>query len=53
VRADELACGVIVAEISPAEDRAEQAQPPPVRVTELDGDIEGLVIGQEPMLRGE
>jgi hypothetical protein len=37
----------------PAEDRAERAQPPRVPAPGLDGHVEGLVVGEEPVLRGE
>ena len=50
---DEAADRCVVTEVSPAEDRADQAQPPRVLTAELDGDVEGLLIGEEPVLRGK
>jgi hypothetical protein len=51
--ADEAADRGVVTEVAPAEDRAEQAQPPRVLAPELDRDAEGLVVGEEPVLRGK
>ncbi len=44
---DEGADRGVVAEVSPAQDRAGQVQPVRVLAAELRGDIEGLVVGPE------
>ena len=53
VGTDEAADRGVITQVSPAEDHADQAQPPRVLAAEPGGDVEGLVIGEEPVLRDE
>ena len=48
---DELPHGCLGAEVAPAEDRREEAQPPGMSPSELEGDGDGLVLGEEVLLR--
>ena len=51
--ADKIPCGGVRAEISPAQNRRQEAKPGRVSALELSQHRHGLLLGREPLLRDE